>query len=70
MQLAKFPRVHLVVGGWYLDSSRDFVPELEEPFYNSLVCSAPKVIEQEEEPEQDKNPTPPTILKEVESIKR
>jgi hypothetical protein len=59
----------LVAGGWYLDCSRGFVPEAEETFYSSLVSSAPKVIELEEEPEEDVNPAPPTIVKEVVSTK-
>jgi hypothetical protein len=41
MQLAKFPRVHLVAGGWYLDCSRGFVPDVEKYLYNNLVTSAP-----------------------------
>ena len=56
MQLVKFPRVHLVAGGWYLDCSRGFIPKVEEPLYSGLVCFALKVIEQEEEPEGDENP--------------
>ena len=68
MQLAKFPRVHLAAGGWYLDCSRGFVPEAEEPLYSTLVASAPEVIELEEEPEEDENPTPPTVVKEVGSV--
>jgi hypothetical protein len=39
MQLAKFPHVHLEAGGWYLDCSRGFVPDVEESLYNSLVTS-------------------------------
>ena len=69
MQVAKFPHVHLVAGGWYLDCSRGFVPEEEEPLYNSLVSSAPEVIELEEEPEEDENPAPPAIDKEVAPVK-
>jgi hypothetical protein len=69
MQLAKFPSAHLVAGGWYLDCSRGFVPEGEEALYSSLVASAPEVIELEEEPEEDVNPAPPTIVKEVVSAK-
>ena len=53
MQLAKFSLVHLVAGGWYLDCSRGFVPDVEEAFYNSLVSSAPKLIELEKIPEED-----------------
>jgi hypothetical protein len=68
MQLATFPRVHLVTGGWYLDCSRGFVPEAEEALYSSLVSSAPEVIELEEEPEEDENPAPPPIVKEVGSV--
>ena len=52
MQLVKFPRVHLVDGGWYLDCSRDFVPDVEKPLYNILICFVPKIIELEEEPEE------------------
>jgi hypothetical protein len=69
IQLAKFPRAHLVRGGWYLDCSRGFVPEAEEALYSSLVSTAPEVIELEEEPEEDENPAPPTIVKEVRSAK-
>jgi len=69
MQLAKFPRAHLVAGGWYLDCSRGFVPEAEEALYSSLVASAPEVIELEEEPEEDASPAPPTTVKEVVSAK-
>ena len=64
MQLAKFPPVHLVAGGWYLDCSRGFVPDVEESLYNSLVTSAPEVIELEEEPEEE-NPAPQSIQKDV-----
>jgi hypothetical protein len=69
MQLAKFPRAHLVGGGWYLDCSRGFVPEVEEALFSSLVSTAPEVIELEEEPEEDEDPAPPTIVKEVGSAK-
>jgi hypothetical protein len=69
MQLAKFPRAHLVVGGWYLDCSRGFVPEVEEALYSSLESSAPEVIELEEEAEEDENPGPPPIVKKVGSAK-
>jgi hypothetical protein len=69
MQLTKFPRVYLVAGGWYLECSRGFVPEVEEPFFNSFISSVPKVIELEEEPGEDENPAPPTIIKEVGSVK-
>ena len=69
MQLAKFSRVHLVAGGWYLDCSREFGPDIEEPFYNNLVCSTPEVIELEEEPEEDENPAPPTNEKMVAPMK-
>ena len=69
MQLTKFPRAHLVAGGWYLDCSRGFVPESEEALYSSLVSSAPEVIELEEEPEEDNHPAPPIIVKEVGSAK-
>jgi hypothetical protein len=53
MQDAKFPHVHLVASGWYLDYSRGFVPEVEGVLYNTTVSSAPKVIELEREPEED-----------------
>ena len=69
MQITKFPRAHLVAGGWYLDCSRGFVSKPKEPLYIILVSYAPKVIELEEEPEEDKIPTPPTIVKEVGSAK-
>ena len=68
MQVAKFPHVHLLAGGWYLDCSRGFVPDAEADLYNSLVTSAPEVIELEEEPEED-NPTPPSHEKDVASVK-
>ena len=54
--------MHFVVCGWYLDCYRGFVPEIEEPLYNCLVCSTPEVIELVEELEEDENPTPPTIV--------
>jgi hypothetical protein len=69
MQLAKFPRAHLVAGGWYLDCSRGFVPEAEEALYINLVSSAPEAIELEEEPEEEEKPAPPPIVKEVGSSK-
>ena len=69
MQLTEFPCVHLVVGGWYLDCSRGFDHDTEEPLYNNLTCFAPKVIELEEEQEEDENPTPPTNDKEVALVK-
>ena len=68
MQVAKFPHVHLEVGGWYLDCSRGFVPDEEESLYNSLVSSAPEVIELEEEPEEHM-PTPQSIEKDVAPVK-
>ena len=37
--------------------------------YNNLVSTARKVIELEEEPEEDDNPAPPTIVKEIGSAK-
>jgi hypothetical protein len=64
MQVVKFPHVHLVAGGWYLDCSRGFVPVVEESLYNTLVSSAPEVIELEEEPDAD-IPAPPSIDKDV-----
>ena len=69
MQLAKFPRMHLMVGGWYLDCSRGFVSDVEEPIYNNLASFAPKVIELQEESEEDENPAPPTNDKEVAPVK-
>ena len=65
MPLAKFPRVHLVASGWYLDCSRGFVPNVEKPLYNNIVCFAPKIIELEEESEEDRNPAPLTNENEV-----
>ena len=62
MQLAKFPHVHLVASGWYLDCSREFVPD--ESLYNNLVTSAPEVIELEEEPKKE-NPAFQSIEKDV-----
>ena len=68
MQIAKFPHAHLVAGGWYLDCSRGFVPEVEESLYNSLVDTAPEVIEFEEEPEEE-TPVPQPIEKDVVPVK-
>ena len=68
MQRLKFPHVHLVAGGWYLDCSRGFVPDVEQGLYNILVGSAPEVIEVEEEPEEN-IPAPPSIEKEVVPVK-
>ena len=68
MQVAKFPHVHLVAGGWYLDCSHRFVPEVEEVLYNILVSSALEVIELEEESKKN-NLAPPSSEKEVASIK-
>ena len=48
IQLTKFSRVHLMAGGWYLDCSRGFVPEMETEFYNTLISFASEVIELEE----------------------
>ena len=45
-----------------------FIPEVEEVLYNSLVNSAPEVIELEEEPEED-NPAHASNDKEVASVK-
>ena len=45
MQLAKFPHVHLVAGGWYLDCSHRVVSDVEEFLYSNLVTSAPEVVE-------------------------
>ena len=36
MQLAKFSRMHLVAGGWYLDCYRGFVPNVENPLTIAL----------------------------------
>ena len=70
MQLVKFPRVHLVVGGWYLDCSRGFVPDVEEILYNNnLASSAPEVFQLEEEPPKNDNPAPPTNDKDVAPVK-
>ena len=69
MQITKFPHPCLVAGGWYLDCFRGFVFKAEEPLYNSLVLFAPEVIELEEMPEEDDNPIPPTIVKEVGSAR-
>ena len=69
MQLARIPCVHLVVGGWYLDCSCGFIPDVEKPLYNSLVCSVPKIMELEEEPEEDENLAPSTNEKEVALVK-
>ena len=60
MQREKFPRMHLVASGWYLDCSRGFVSNVEEPLYNSLASSALEVIELDEEPEEDETSAPPT----------
>ena len=60
--------VHLVAGGWYLDCSHRFMPDVEESLYNSLISSALEVIELEEESEED-NPAPPSNEKDVTSIK-
>ena len=38
MPLLKFPHVHLLAGGWYLDYSRGFVPEVENPFTTALLA--------------------------------
>ena len=57
LQIPKFPHMHLVAGGWYLDCSCGFVPEVEAMLYNTLVSSTPEVTELEEEPQKD-NPAP------------
>ena len=59
IQLAKFPHVHLVTSGWYLDFSRGFVHEVEAMFYNNLISSAIEAIELEEEPKKN-NLAPPS----------
>ena len=64
MQLAKFPHVHLVAGGWYFDCSRGFKPDVEVSLYNSHVISAPEVIELKEELEEE-NFAPQSIEKDV-----
>ena len=69
IQLAKFLWVHLMACVWYLYCSRGFVPKVEEPLYNNLVCSSPEVIELEEESEEDDNPAPPTHEKKVAFVK-
>ena len=69
MQLAKFPCVHLLASGWYLDCSHGFVPDVKELFYINLVCFAPKIIELEEEPVEDENPSPPTNEKDITPVK-
>ena len=68
LQLAKFPHVHLVAGGWYLDCSRGFVPDVEESLYNNLVTSAPEVVELKEELKED-NSAPQSIEKDVAPVK-
>ena len=52
-----------------MDCSCAFVLEAKEPFYSSLVSSAPKVIELEGEPTKNDNPAHPTNVKEVGSVK-
>ena len=69
MQLVKFPRVHLVAGGWYLDCSCGFVPDVEEPLYDSLAFSAPKVIELKEKWKKNENLALPTNDKDVAPVK-
>ena len=69
MQLVNFPCVHLVAGGWYLDYSRGLVPDVENPLYINLICVAHEVNKLEGVPEEDKNPTPHIIQKEVASVK-
>ena len=51
-------------GGYYLDCSRGFVPNVEESLYNSLVTSAHEVIELEKNPEEE-NPVSQFIEKDV-----
>jgi len=68
MQVAKFPHVHLEAGGWYLDCSCGFVPDVGESLYNNLVSFAPEVIELEDEPEKG-NPAPLSNDKDVVSVK-
>ena len=60
--------MHLVAGGWYLDYSCGFVPDVEESLYKSFVSSVIEVIELEEELEEN-NPAPSYNEKEVASIK-
>jgi len=67
-QVANFPHVHLVAGGWYLDCSRGFVPKVEIFFYNTFVSSAPHVIELEGKPEED-NSAPPSKKKDIVPVK-
>ena len=59
-QITKFPRVHLVAVGWYLDCSCEFVSEVEVELYNTFVSFAPEMIELEEEPETNISAPPPT----------
>ena len=68
MQVAKFPHVHLVASGWYLDCSCGFMPEVEAVFYNILISSAPEVIELEDQPEEE-NPAPLSNEKDVVPVK-
>ena len=69
MQITKFPHLHLVASGWYLDYSRGFVPEATETFYSSLTLFGPELIKLEDEPEEDDYPIAPTIVKEGGSAK-
>lgn len=62
-------RVHLVIGGWYLEYSCGFTLDVEKPLYNNLVCYGLKVIEQEEEPEKYHNPIPPNRKKKIAPVK-
>ena len=68
LQVQKFPQAHLLAGGWYLDCSRGFVPDVERGLYNILVGTAPEVIEFEEEPEEE-IPAPKPIHKDVAPVK-
>ena len=68
MQLARFPFVHLVASGWYLDCSRAFVLDVEKTLYNRLASFVPEVIELEDEPKED-NQAPSSNEKEVAQVK-
>ena len=59
----------MVAGGWYLDCYHGFVPEAEKSLFNTLIAFGPKVIELEEEPDENDNLAPSTNVKEVGSAK-
>ena len=58
-----------MAGSWYLNCSRGYIPDIEEPLYNNLTSFAPEVIELEEEPKEYENPAHPTNDKEVAPVK-